>query len=109
MHRISRSAFVLFATATLAFAGVSHDYSRVLNGEAHLSQVQLDAMYSQYRAEYPLSLSSAATSLKANFEEKVREIIAHNSNPANGWKKGLNEYSDMTEQEFAEYFNLRAE
>jgi cathepsin H len=39
----------------------------------------------------------------------VRDIISHNKNPSNSWKKGLNEYSDMTEEEFFNYFHISAE
>ena len=43
---------------------------------------------------------------KSIFENKVRGIIAHNSNPANTWKKGINRYSEMTHEEFVEYYHI---
>jgi hypothetical protein len=36
----------------------------------------------------------------------VKEIIAHNTNESMGWKKGLNEFSDMTDAEFSDYFHI---
>jgi len=43
------------------------------------------------------------------FAHKVSEIIQHNSNPSNIYKKGLNPFSDMTEEEFFEYYNINAQ
>ena len=45
-------------------------------------------------------------SRKAIFEAKLREIVTHNSNPNSTWVKGINEYSDMTDEEFSDYFHL---
>ncbi len=36
----------------------------------------------------------------------MRGIIAHNSNPANTWKKGINRFSEMTHEEFVEYYHI---
>lgn len=43
---------------------------------------------------------------KAVFARKVAEIIKHNQKPNAPYKKGLNAYSDLTENEFFDYFNL---
>jgi C1A family cysteine protease len=43
---------------------------------------------------------------KGVFARKVAEIIKHNQMPTATFKKGLNAYSDMTEEEFKDYFNL---
>ncbi len=43
---------------------------------------------------------------RAVFETKVKEIITHNSQPNVTFYKGLNEYSDLTDEEFADYFHL---
>ena len=40
------------------------------------------------------------------FAAKLTEIIAHNRDPAFHWKKGLNAYSDMTDEEFMQYFHI---
>lgn len=43
---------------------------------------------------------------KAFFFQKVKDIIAHNTNPSYTWKKGLSEYSDLTNEEFNDYFHI---
>jgi cathepsin L len=44
---------------------------------------------------------------KANFEANVADAIAHNSNPSNSWKKGINQFSDWSFAEFKNYNKLR--
>eukprot|EP00442_Polarella_glacialis_P035962 CAMPEP_0115123794 /NCGR_PEP_ID=MMETSP0227-20121206/47796_1 /TAXON_ID=89957 /ORGANISM="Polarella glacialis, Strain CCMP 1383" /LENGTH=395 /DNA_ID=CAMNT_0002526317 /DNA_START=35 /DNA_END=1222 /DNA_ORIENTATION=+ len=34
------------------------------------------------------------------FEEKVRSILAHNADPTMSWKRGINQFADMTQEEF---------
>jgi len=34
-------------------------------------------------------------------------IQKHNSEAGQTWFKGVNQYSDMTEEEFFDYFNIR--
>ena len=101
----------LLFTSTLTFAAVQSDYSHILNGKAPLTQETLDAMYLQFRSEHTYLPSSHynSTGRKANFEAKVREVINHNKDETVSWKKGINEYSDMTEEEFVNYFNIKAD
>ena len=40
----------------------------------------------------------------STFEKNVAEIIAHNSNPQNSYKKGINKFSDLTDDEFNRYY-----
>ena len=40
------------------------------------------------------------------FDENVRAIVSHNSDSGHTWKKGLNAFSMMTDEEFAEYYNI---
>lgn len=34
------------------------------------------------------------------FERNIKKIIEHNSNPKNNYQMGINEFTDMTEEEF---------
>jgi len=63
-------------------------------------------MYARYTLEYP-ARPGAGQDRRANFASKVREVAAHNSGNFI-WSKGLNEYSDLTEEEFVAHFNLNA-
>ena len=70
-------------------------------------------MYHQFQTEhkpeerpssYYKNVSNAER--KEIFAAKVRDIIQHNSNEKMTWQKGLNEYSDMSDAEFVQYFNI---
>ena len=67
-------------------------------------------MYERFLEEFP---NGPSRSLNLGKEERVKifsqtlkEIVEHNANPANSWKKGINEFSDMTEQEFMDHFQF---
>jgi hypothetical protein len=40
------------------------------------------------------------------FAKKVEGIRKHNLNSTFSYKKGINQYSDMTHEEFIKYFNI---
>ena len=64
-------------------------------------------MYSRFLAEFrPDSLPLEAEARRAIFETKVRSMIAHNSNPSSTWRRGIKAYSDLTHQEFRDYYHL---
>jgi len=41
------------------------------------------------------------------FKEEVQNIIVHNADTTQSWKKGLNQYSDMTFEEFKQHYNIK--
>jgi len=43
------------------------------------------------------------------FNIKLREIVEHNSDPNQTWKKGVNQFTDLTEKEFGKFFGLNRE
>ena len=103
---------LLFGTAFSV--GLNEAFQNVLNGQSEFSYELLDKMYEQYNSEYnPMTRPSShysqrlsAVDRKAIFSAKVKEIIAHNTNDNFAWKKGLNEFSDMTDAEFTDYFHI---
>lgn len=52
-------------------------------------------------SEYSLEENEAINRYRV-FKANLKKIKAHNSNPANSWKLGLNQFSDLTDEEFAE-------
>lgn len=64
-----------------------------------------DEFLETFQSERIIDTSDYALRL-AIFEETLKGIIEHNQNPANTWKKGISAYTDMTEEEFMEYFHL---
>jgi len=44
---------------------------------------------------------------KALYEAKLADVLAHNADPTQTWKKGINHFSDWTEAEFKDYNKFR--
>ena len=98
---------------TSAFASVTQDFEHVLMGKVPLTDAHIENMYHQFQTEHnPNQRPSAYYKNVSNaerkeiFAAKVRDIIQHNSNANMTWQKGLNEYSDMSDVEFFQYFNI---
>jgi hypothetical protein len=115
MKRIQTAAAVfLLLLAGSASATISHDkLHTLLMGQADLDHESIDAIYEHFRTTITQQMQPSShypqlsqMQRRAVFENKVREIIAHNSQPNVTFYKGINEYSDMTEEEFADYFHL---
>jgi C1A family cysteine protease len=68
-----------------------------------LYQVWKD-LYSKHTTLLQLTVSNTSNKLK-NFEEKVAAIKAHNLSNSS-YKKGLNHFSDMSREEFRQYYKL---
>ena len=51
-------------------------------------------------------INSINADRKSIFAATLKSIVQHNSDPENTWTKGINPYSDMTHQEFIDYFNI---
>jgi len=90
---------------------LSASYGQYLNGSQMLTPALIDRMYGEYRMQPRDStleryLNSINADRKTIFTATLRSIVEHNSNPANTWTKGLNEFSDMTEKEFADYYRI---
>lgn len=47
------------------------------------------------------------TTRKSIFEHRMRQIIAHNSDPSKTWKQGVNKFTDMTDAELAKFRGSR--
>lgn len=105
---------MLLLFSSVALADINLDYHEILTGNTPVSPDHIDEMYGQFNAEFKdLSGFSASSHYKKSnldrksvFANKVQEIIKHNLNPAKSFQKGINEYSDMTESEFFDHFNL---
>jgi len=51
--------------------------------------------------------SSLDVDRKQIFSKNLREVIDHNKKDGITFKKGINPYSDLTEDEFLDYFTLK--
>jgi hypothetical protein len=100
--------------STIALADINTDFDQILSGNMPVSTEIVDNMFRQFMTEYKLQMKyspadryrTTGVDRKAVFANKVAEIINHNRNPTSTFKKGINAFSDMTESEFFDYYNL---
>jgi hypothetical protein len=106
---LSARSVLCLLFASVAFAEINSDFHHVLSGKEALTDAHIDDMYAQFLDEYKDAsgrtpshafLSSSQHDRKSVFAKKVAEIIQHNTDPEQTYVKGVNSYSDMTEQEF---------
>jgi len=94
--------------ATLAVADINEDYHAMLHGEDMLTGFQIEPMWEQFKAEYahlsPIDLSDEAAMF--DFFANVDSIITHNSRTDKTFTRGINQYSAMTFEDFADHFHL---
>lgn len=104
------------ATIALLFAGsatadINTDFNSYLSGEKAMTSDVLDQMWSHFAATQGLGSPNAIYNdfiRKNTFASTVEAIIEHNSQPGVTYTKGINAYSDMTEEEFVRHFHLNA-
>ena len=80
-------------------------YNTHLTGQVPLNDQLLFAMYKDYLMYYKGSVATDMTRFPI-FKANVMEIIEHNQNPEKDFEMGINEYSDMTWEEFKDHFYL---
>jgi cathepsin H len=69
---------------------------------ACLASLQAERQFTHFTKVHSRSYSAEEYHYrKGIFEETLKKIDAHNSDPTNKWTKGVTEYADWTEEEFA--------
>jgi cathepsin L len=68
-------------------------------------------LYTAYKADFrdpevERFLLARGGDRRAIFEENVRDIVAHNSGRDQTWQKGVNAFSEMTDEEFVQYYGI---
>ena len=64
-------------------------------------ELTADYTHEAYRQHFPAKSTPMTPERKAVFEFNVAETLAHNDQAQNTWKKGINEFTDMTSEEFS--------
>lgn len=103
--------FKKIATAAFASsvsASINIKFQKYISGEEMISYDIFEQMWTEFESEFtsPMTNKNSFIDRKQNFADKVKEIILFNKDPSNTYKKGINEYSDMTDEEFNEYFRI---
>ena len=93
-----------------AFAKLD-SFRNVLTGKAPLTQDALNSMYTSFKAEFAdpeveRFLLARGGDRRAIFEANVRDIVAHNSARDQTWQKGINAFSEMSDDEFVQYYGI---
>jgi cathepsin H len=104
---------VLCMWSSLAFASSAEEYKLkyrgVTYGELQLNtdvEKQMFYEFNQvFKGKEPSEVEDFDTRF-AIFREKLQKIIAHNRDSSKAWKMGINEYSDMTDDEFKDHFRF---
>lgn len=111
--RILRSSLAAIALVSLAQASLmTEELKSILTGKAPLPAATVEAAYLKFTSIHESSGAPSARyripaeQRKAIFAKNLQEIMRHNADPKSTWQKGVNAYTDMTEQEFADYFHL---
>jgi len=71
----------------------------------------MNNLYTEYKNEFrdpevERFMLSRGGDRRSIFEATVRDIVAHNSKGQKTWEKGINAFSEMTEEEFMEYYTI---
>jgi hypothetical protein len=83
-------------------------YFHVTHRGASLSDMELKKMYSEYQVAFEKTNTDFAYRLEI-FKNKVLDIAKHNQDTTKTWKKGINQFSDWTDEEFMDYYHLNEE
>ena len=93
--------------ATLAAANINEDFHGLLHGEEQLRGTHMEPMWEQFKEEYealsPVDLDEDAM---FTFFNNVDRVINHNSRSDKTFTQGINAFTAMTSEEFAEHFHL---
>jgi len=94
--------------AAFAAADINEDFGDLLQGREDLHATHFEPIWAQYKAEFegqsPVDLDEDAM---FNFFENVDKIITHNKQEDKKFSQGINAFSAMTFEQFAEHFHLK--
>lgn len=92
----------------LASASFNDKWENHLNGVAPVSWKEFELMWTDFEAEYTSpNKDKDLADRKQNFQDTIERIVEHNMNSDKTYTKGINQFSDMTDEEFMAHFNLK--
>lgn len=96
--------FIILAVcvvAALAFTTPTK-WDAKLDGQEQITDDEIYSMYREWLQVYEKDTSDLTATMErySIFKTKTLEIIEHNSDKTNTWKKGINAWSDLTDDEF---------
>jgi cathepsin L len=91
-------AVLLALAAALALASAAPRHG----GPPRWHELSADYTYEQYCAHFRAGSPPAPEQVarRARFERNLADILAHNADSTQTWKKGVNQFTDLSEEEF---------
>ena len=100
---MKRALNFLFASQASACIACNEEFKNQLNGN---EMPRIDMMFSRFIEEKSSAVDLSEDGRYEIFENKVLEVIAHNTDPEATYTRGLNRHSAMTYQEVKDYYNM---
>lgn len=103
--------FATLAVCLFAFDISSPEHEKwnsKIMGEENIQETEILAMYKEWLLHYGKSMLDLGEVMGPKFtvfKEKVYKIVAFNARKES-WTKGLNQFSDMTDKEFNDYYHI---
>lgn len=102
-------AMLSVATFAMDYNEYKQKYRSVTYGHFTFSETNIEQMYHEFLATFKNTDATQVADYEYRFgvfKNNLKEIIAHNQDSTQSWKMGINEYSDMTDEEFFKYFRM---
>ena len=106
---LNKSLTVMALIGSVASNQFNEIFKTQLMGNTDMMKETFDIMWYAFESEMGASSPNKDNNLisrQAEFQVNLEKIIAHNSNPERTWDMGVNKFSDMSDEEFKEYYNI---
>lgn len=106
---ISVLFWLCLVNASLTFGEYKQTYADIVSGRAELTDEIAQEMYSNFLLTFKGTSEIHSDHYLERypiFKENLNTVIRHNLDSSKTWRMGINEYSDMTTEEFFAHFNL---
>ena len=97
----------MFKFSALTMAALNEKWEAHLNGIAPISYVEFESMWTDFEKTFDSpNVGKDIDVRRQNFQNTIERIVEHNQKEGNTYTKGINMYSDMSDEEFNEHFMI---
>jgi len=95
----------VLALAIRAENKINEEFDDYLTGKKPMDDIVEEHMWSEFKNEFEsVSSNTDEAHRKKYFMESLEYIIMNNVDPKATYKKGINNFTDLSDQEFMDYF-----